>query len=122
MTEVVLTGLSYIVTMTGRGIRRRRAPAANIKMFHLRPYDLRHDFKNEFDHLAWEGDFGHGEPWIVASPMHTLIDSKCVMGQGNAWKWRYRGRFVDGPESQWLSKEEARDSFTPLQLDVFRTP
>ena len=41
------------------------------------------------------------------------------MGQGNAWKWRYKGRFVDGTESHWLSEEEARDSFTTLQLDVF---
>ena len=34
VTKVVLPGLSYIVTMNGRGIRRRRASAANIKMFH----------------------------------------------------------------------------------------
>ena len=26
---------------------------------------------------------------------------------------------MDGTESQWLSEEEARDIFTPLQLDVF---
>ena len=31
VTEVVLPGLSYIVTMYGRGIRRRRASASNIK-------------------------------------------------------------------------------------------
>ena len=43
------------------------------------------------------------------------------MGQGNAYKWRYKGRFVNGTELQWLSEEEARDSFTPLQLDVFNT-
>ena len=118
VTEVVLPGLSYI-TMNGRGIRRRRASAANIKMFHLRPDDLRHDFENEFAHLAWGIDFGLAEPSIVASPMYTVIDRKAVMGQGNAWKWRYKGRFVDGAELQWLSEEEARDSFTPLQLDVF---
>ena len=51
--------------------------------------------------------------------MYTLIDRKAVMGQSNAWKWRYKERFVDGTESQWLSEEEARHSFTPLQLDVF---
>ena len=44
---------------------------------------------------------------------------KAVMGQGNAWKWRYKGRFVDCTESQWLSEEEAREYFTPLQPDVF---
>ena len=26
---------------------------------------------------------------------------------------------MDGTESQWLSEEEARDGFTPLQVDVF---
>ena len=26
---------------------------------------------------------------------------------------------MDGTESQWLSEEGARDSFTPLQLDDF---
>ena len=119
MTEVLLSGLSYIVTMNGRGIRRRRAFAANIKMFHLRPDNLRHDFENEFSHLAWEVDFGLAEPSVVASSMYILIDRMAVMGQGNAWKWRYKGRLVDGTESQWLSEEEARDSFTPLQLDVF---
>ena len=119
VTEVVLPGLSYIVTMNGRGIRRRRASAANIKMFHLRPDDLRHDFEKELAHLAWGVDFGLVELSIAASPMYTLIDRKAVMDQGNAWKWRYKGRLVDGTESQWQFEEEARDSFTPLQLDVF---
>ena len=41
------------------------------------------------------------------------------MGQGSVWKGRYKGRLVDGTESQCQSEEEARDSFTPLQLDVF---
>ena len=75
--------------------------------------------RNDFAHLALGVDFGLAEPSIVASPMYTLVDRKAVTGQGNAWKWRYKGRFVDGTESQWLSEEEARDSFTPLQQDVF---
>ena len=58
VTEVALPGLSYIVTMNGRGIRRRRTSASNIKVFHLRPDDLHHDFENEFVHLAWGVDFG----------------------------------------------------------------
>ena len=107
VTEVVLPGLSYIVTMTGRGIRRRRASASNIKMFHSRPDDLRHDFENEFAHLAWGVDFGLAEQSIIASPMYTLEDRKAVMGQGNAWKWRCKERLVDGTESQWLSEKEA---------------
>ena len=51
--------------------------------------------------------------------MYTLLDRKAVMGQDNAWKCRYKGRFVDGTESQWLYEEEAREKFTLIQLDVF---
>ena len=58
VTEVVLQGLSHIVTVNGRGILRQLASASKIKMFHLRPDDLRHDFENEFAHLAWGVDFG----------------------------------------------------------------
>ena len=69
VTEVVLPGLSYIVTINGRGIRRRRASAVNTKLFHLRPGDLRHDFENEFAYLEWGVDFGLAETSTVASPM-----------------------------------------------------
>lgn len=74
VTEAVLPRLSYIATMNGRPIRRRRASAANIKTIHSCPDDLRHDFGDEFAHLAWDVDFGLAEPWTVASPMYTLID------------------------------------------------
>ena len=120
MNEVVLPELSYVVTMNRRGIRRRKVSAKNIKMFHIRPDDLGHDFENEFAHLAWGVDFGLAAPSTVALPMYTLIDRYGVMGQGNASKWRCKARLVDGTEWQWLSEEEARDSFTPLQLDVSR--
>ena len=119
MTGVVVPEHSYIVAINGRGIRRRRASAANIKMFHLRPDDLCHDFENEFAHLTWGVGFGLAEPLILPSRMYTPIDRNAMMGQGNAWKWRHKGRFVDGMESQWLSEKETRDSFPLLQLDVF---
>ena len=90
VAEVFFPGLSYIVTMNGRGICRRRASASSIKMFHLSLDDLRHDHENEFAHLEWGDYFGLAKPSIVASPMYTLIDRKAVMGSGNAWKWRYK--------------------------------
>ena len=52
ITEVVLPGLSYTVAMNARGIRRRRESAVNTKLSLLRPDDLRHDFENQFAHLA----------------------------------------------------------------------
>ena len=51
--------------------------------------------------------------------MYILLDRKAVLVQDNAWKCRYKGRFADVTESQWLSEEEARDKVTPIQLDVF---
>ena len=57
---VVLPGLSYIVTINGRRIRRRRASAAKPKLFHLRPDDLRLHFENKPAHLAWGFEFGRG--------------------------------------------------------------
>lgn len=54
MTEVLIPGLSYDVTIDGRATRRRRASAINIETFHLRPANLRHDFGDKFAHLGWE--------------------------------------------------------------------
>ena len=71
-TEVVLPGISYIVTNIRGGIRRRRASATSIKMFHSRPDILGHDFENEFAHLAWGVDFGLAEPLIILSLMYPL--------------------------------------------------
>ena len=39
--------------------------------------------------------------------------------QTGAWKWEYRGRYLNGSESDWITEPEALDSFIPLQLDVF---
>ena len=40
-------------------------------------------------------------------------------GTGTGWEWQYRGRYRSGVESEWLPEGEVRDSFSPLQLDVF---
>jgi len=42
-----------------------------------------------------------------------------VRGEDGPWTWTYKVINVDVIESHWLSEEEAKDSFTPLQLDVF---
>lgn len=57
VTKVTILRLSYEITMKGRKIKRG-ASAANIKLFHLRPAELRHDFGDEFAYLAWEADLG----------------------------------------------------------------
>ena len=119
ITAVEQPGLSYQATMSGRRIRGRVASAANIKAFHERPEHMRHDFEDEFGHLAWGEDLGLGSTSTVAVPLYTLTDRKAVGDPGGAWDWHYKGRYQSGAESEWLEEEEIRDSFTPLQLDVF---
>ena len=51
--------------------------------------------------------------------MYTLFDRKEVQGKDDTWSREYRGRYQNGAESQWLTGDEAKDSFTLLQLDVF---
>ena len=104
--------------MSGRGIRGRVVSAANIKVFHERPEHMRHDFEDEFAHLARGVDLGLGSTSTVAVPLYTRTDRNAVGEPGGAWDWHFKGKYQNGAESEWLYEEEIRDSFTPLQLDV----
>ena len=44
-----------------------------------------------------------------------------VRGAGDTptWTWEYQGRYQDGALPPWLTEDEAGDSFSPLQLNVF---
>lgn len=84
-----------------------------MKSFHARPPHLRHASEKNIAHLAWAEDFGLAEPSTVASPLYKFIGRKAVKGGTNSWTWRYRGRYVDGTESPWLTESEAGSSFTP---------
>ena len=111
-------GSSLVVNLSGRRIRRRTVSVANVKPFNLRPADLRHELEDEFAHAAWGPDFVLAEVSTVASPVYILLDRKAVQGKGDAWAWEYRGRCQNGTKPHWLTAE-AKDSLTPLQLDVF---
>ena len=52
-------------------------------------------------------------------PLYTLTDRQAVGSKANGWEWQYRGLHQGGTESERLPEGEARDSFTPMQLDVF---
>jgi len=43
-----------------------------MKVFHLRPVDLRYDFGDEFAHLPLEADLRLAKPSTVASPIYTF--------------------------------------------------
>ena len=105
--------------MSGRGIRGKLVSAANIKVFHERPEHMGPDFEDEFAHLAWGVDLGLGSTSTVAVPLYTRADRNAVGEPGGAWDWHYKGKYQSEAESEWLEDEEIRDSFTPLQLEVF---
>ena len=55
----------------------------------------------------------------MAPPLYTLVDRQASARKGGAWCREYKGRFQNGAESGWTTEEDALDSFTPMQLDVF---
>ena len=119
VVEVVLEGLSVVIEMEGRAVRSRTVSTASLKPFYTRPSDLRHPMEDEFAQLAWGADLGLGEPSTTAAPMYTLLDRRRVVSATGVVRWEYRGRYLDGVASDWVSETESLDSFTPLQLDTF---
>ena len=121
VVNVLLDRLCFTVQLNGRRIRQRRVVAADVKPFHVRPEDLRLSFEDEFSHLIWSADLGLADTSVVAVPLYTLMARRVGKGRGGSgtWAWEYRGRYQDGAQSDWITEDEARDSFSPLQLDVF---
>ena len=117
--KVILPGQSVEVTLNGRRVRRRVVSTSHVKPFYLRKAELRHDFEDEFSHVAWGADLGLTDVSVAATPLYTLIDRRAVHQSTDSWSWEYKGRFQDGSESEWIDAREVKDSFTPLQLDVF---
>lgn len=106
--------------MNGRRIRKT-VSAANTKTFHFRPEHLCHAFQNKFAHLAWDTDLRLADTSTVAVPLYS--DQQTIGSAGHWWQWQYRGLYQSGyrtgTDLEWLPKGKVRDSFTPLQLDVF---
>ena len=55
----------------------------------------------------------------LASPLYTLVDRCTIQFPDGSWEWRYRGRYLNGSLSGFLTESECLESFTPMQLDVF---
>ena len=119
VTAVITPGLCYRVTVQGRRERVRRVAASHIKPHHLRPPVLRHDFGDEYAHFAWGPDLGLGDALTLASPLYTLVD-RCTIQLPNGFReWRYRGSYLNGALSGFITESEYLDSFSSAQLDVF---
>ena len=117
--EIGQIGLILKVVMQGRKVRARTVSTADVKLFHVRPPDLRHPMADEFAQFAWTSDLGLKSPSTVANPFYTLVDRRRVTSSKGVERWEYRGCYQRGTDSRWVSEVEALDSFTPLQLDVF---
>ena len=119
VTAVITPGLCYRVTLQQRRERVRRAAASHIKPYHLRPPSLRHDFGDDDTHFAWGPDLGLATASTVTSPLYTLVDCCPIQLPNGSWMWRYRGCFLNGSLSGFITESECLESFTPLQVDVF---
>ena len=122
MVDVIRDRLSFTVQLNGRRIRQRRVAAADVKLFYQRPAHLRLPaFEDEYAHLVWSAELGLVDTSVVVVPLLTLEDRRVVRNADSpsAWTWEYRGRSQDGTLPPWLISDEASDSFSPLQLDVF---
>ncbi|CAB1114741.1 unnamed protein product [Ectocarpus sp. CCAP 1310/34] len=121
VVNVLPERLCFTVQMNGRRVRQRRVVAADVKPFHQRPAHLQLEYEDEFSHLIWSADLGLAGTSVAAVPPYTLMARRVGPGKGgaDAWAWEYRGRYQDGAQSDWITEDEARDSFSPLQLDVF---
>ena len=74
VTAVVTPGLYYRVTLQGRRERVRQAATSHITPYHLKPQSLRHDFGEEYAHIAWGPDVRLAAASILASSIYTLVD------------------------------------------------
>ena len=117
--NIIHERLSFTVQLNGRRVRQRKVAAPDLKPYHPRPDHLRLPFEDEFAHLVWSADLGLTEASVVAVPLYTLTERRVAHGEGTTWAWEYQGRYQDGALSPWLTEDEAGDSFSPLQLDVF---
>ena len=88
-------------------------------LYHLRPPSLRHGFGDEYAHFASGLELGLAAASILASPIYTLVDRCPIKLRNGSWEWRYRGHYLNGSLSRFITESECLNSFAPFQLDMF---
>ena len=116
---MITPGLCYRVILQGGRERVRRATVSHIKPYHLRPPPLRYDFGDDYAHFLWGPDLGLAAASTLASLINTLVDRCPIKLLNRSWEWRYRGCYLNGSLSGFITDSECSASFSPLQLDVF---
>ena len=116
VTAVITPGLCYRVTLQGRWERVRRAAASHIKPYYMRPPSLRHRhyFGDEYAHLAWGPDLGLGAASTLVSPLYTRLDCCTIQLPNGSWERKYRGRYLNGSLSGFITESECLDSSSPM--------
>ena len=85
---MVREGLRFTVRLHGRQVRQRTVPATEMKPFHSRSKEIRHDFEDEFAQLVWPSDVGLVQDSVVASPLYTtIISRRLVRREGKSSVW-----------------------------------
>ena len=79
---------------------------------HMRPQPLRHDFGDDYAHLAWGPNLELAAALALASPLYTLVNRYPIQRPNGSWEWRCRGRYLNGSTSGWTTESEYMDSFT----------
>ena len=93
ITKVLNVGLIIEVVMEGRSTRSRHVSPGGIKLFHVRPLDLRHPLADVFAQFAWSADIEPTIPSVGAKPLYTLCDRQNVTSATGVPKWEYRGKY-----------------------------
>ena len=105
------------VHLNDRSIRKTLVPTVDIKTFHERPVELRHEFKDEFPPGGRTLDVLRAS--TVVAQFYTLIDRKVSWFREGTWVWEYNATNQDEIESNLLNEEGSQESFTPLPPRVF---
>ena len=86
VTAAITPGPCYHVTLQGRRERVRRAAASHIKLYHLRPPPLRHNFGDEYAHFAWGLHLGLAAASALVSSMYTVGDRCPIQLPNRSWE------------------------------------
>lgn len=114
--NVVLDRLCFAVQLDGRRIRQRKVANTDFK-----------PSRAAASHSTPVGGCVFA-PCVVSRPRSgqhvrhrraTLHADRATRNSSTAWSWEYRGRCQDGAQSLWLTEDEASDSFSSLEPDVF---
>ena len=104
VVKVVIEGLSVVIEMAGRTTRFRAVSDASLKPFYTRPSDLRYPMEDKLAQMAGGADLGLKGNSTTAAPVYTPLARRRGVSATGVARWEYRGRYLDGVASDWVSR------------------